>query len=513
LKRFKHHLKNINDTFQKLDWQYNLSRAYLVGGGLRDLLLGRLVCDYDLALPGAKETANKIGSDKRHRLVTLSDKQGQSCYRILVNRWDGPVVLPEDVIYSSKKVPDNLGISIDLTELYNKNIYQDLNRRDFTVNAMALTFNALINYLKSDFKLEILHGKIIDPHCGLNDLNNGALKAVSNSIFKDDPARLWRLWRIAAEIGFEPEPFMLDLVKEDSHLCRFVAGERVHEEIFSLLEQTNSALYLKQAAKYGLLENQFPVMRPLRNCNQGIYNNDDVFTHSLAALAALENILSNMEEYFGDQEQRKLVEEWIAVKSNLAVLKLSALFHDVGKPQVRTEGFKGKVHFYNHENIALPLLEDLAAEIRLSNREKTLLLFLVKRHLQIHDVIVKANRQTKIRFLRKHRLDTIGLTLLGIADYLSKNRSQSDLDRKKVYLEQQIPEFLDLWLCKVEPIMQEKPFLTGEDIKEHFNIKEGPLVGFIKQKVWEAQQDEKIKSREEAWLFADKLYERNFGQW
>ncbi len=104
-------------------------------------------------------------------------------------------------------------------------------------------------------------------------------------------------------------------------------------------------------------------------------------------------------------------------------------------------------------------------------------------------LLKQIDKQKCVFYTRKHRLDTIGLTLLGIADYLSKNRSQSDLDRKKVYLEQQIPEFLDLWLCKVEPIMQKKSFLTGEDIKEHFNIKEGPLVGFIKQKVWEAQQD------------------------
>jgi len=507
-----HNLTNIHDTLQELDRLYDLSRAYLVGGGLRDLLLGRMISDYDLALSGAKETATRIGFDQRYRLVTLSDKQGQSCYRIIIFDRDGSFMLPEDGSETSKKELENHAISIDLTELYNDSIEQDLSRRDFTVNAMALPFNALIDCLKSDFKLEILQGKIIDPHGGLDDLNDGLLKAVSNTIFKDDPARLWRLWRIAAETGFEPDPYLIDLVKEDSHLCRHVAGERVHDEIICLLEQPNSAPYVKQAAQYGLLESQFPVMRSLRNCRQGVYNNDDIFNHSLAVLAALEDILNNMEDYFNNPEQRALIESWIVNKTNLAVLKLSALFHDIGKPLVRTEGTNGKVHFYNHEDRALPILKDLAAEIRLSNREKALLLFLVKRHLQIHDVIVKANRQTKMRFLRKHRLDTIGLTLLGIADYLSKNRSQSDLDRKKVYLEQQIPEFLDLWLCKVEPIMQEKPFLTGEDIKEHFNIKEGPLVGLIKQKVWEAQQDEKIKSREEAWLFAEKLYERNFRQ-
>ncbi len=510
MKRFKVNLINLHDTLLKLDWQYDLSRAFLVGGGLRDLILGRQVCDYDLALSGARETANKIGSDKRCRLVTLSDKQGQSCYRILVTGQDGPAALREEGIYPSKKGHENLSVSIDLTELYNGDIYQDLSRRDFTVNAMALPFSVLTDGLQSDFKLEMLQGKIIDPHGGLKDLNNGVLKAVSNTIFKDDPVRLWRLWRIAAEIGLEPDPFTLDQVKEDSHLCRYVAGERVHEEIFSLLEQSNSAPYMKQAAQYGLLENQFPVMESLHNCSQGIYNNDDVFTHSLAALAALENILNNIEDYFNKPEQRALIEGWIADKNNLVVLKLSALFHDIGKPLVRTEGINGKVHFYSHEDRALPILEDMAAQLKLSKREKTLLLFLVKRHLQIHDIIVKANKQTKMRFWRKHNLDTIGLTLLGIADYLSKNSLQSDLDRKKVYLGQQIPDFFSLWLYKVKHIIKERPFLNGEDIKKHFKINEGPVVGFIKQKVWEAQQDEKVRSREEALCFAEKIYEQYF---
>lgn len=508
MKKIMQDLANANNLLQKLYWQYDLSQAFLVGGGLRDLLLGRHVFDYDLALSQAREKANKIGSDKKYRMVPLSEKQGQSCYRIIVTGQDGLPILTEEAIYAFKKVPENLIVTIDLTELYNESICQDLSRRDFTVNAMALPFSILIEDLQVSVNLEKLEEKIIDPHGGLKDLKNGSLKAVSNTIFKDDPARLWRLWRIAAEIGFEPDSFILDLVKEDSHLCLNVAGERVHEEIFCLLEQANSALYLKQAARYGLLENQFPVMKSLRDCSQGIYNKDDVFTHSLAALAALENILSNMEEYFGDSEHRELVEEWIAGKSNLAVLKLSALFHDIGKPEARTEGFNGKVHFYDHEDIALPILEDLAEQLKFSKREKELLLFLVKRHLQIHDIIKKANRQTKLRFWRKYNMDTIGLTLLGMADYLSKNRSQFDLESKKVYLERQIPGFLSLWLSKAKYVIKEKPFLNGEDIKKHFKIKEGPLVGFIKQNVWEAQQDEKIRSREEAWAFAEKIYKQ-----
>ncbi len=500
-------LASFHDTLINLNQHQYLAQAYLVGGGLRDLLLGRLICDFDLTLPGARQKSQKISNDKQIRLVKLSEKQGQSCYRIIIIVQAGCDEC-SSAVSQIKKYRQESKVWFDLTELYHGDIYQDLELRDFTINAMALPFSTLVTYLGSDMKVEMLFEKVIDPHNGLKDLKSGNLRAVSNRVFIDDPARLWRLWRLAAELQFKPDTSLTKMVSEYSHLCRSVSGERVHEELYSLLIQPESAPYIKQAVIYGLLEKQFPVLSSLRNCSQGVYNKDDVFTHSLAVLVALENVIKNLDHYLHDSKQRIIVEDWLADTNNLFVLKLSALFHDVGKPLVRIEGREGVVHFYGHEKVALPIIEDLATQLKLSNREKGLLLFMVKRHLQIHDVIIKATKQTKMRFWRKHRIDVIGLTLLGMADYLSKNSTQVDLKRKKEFLERHIPAFIDLWLHKVKIFLQAKPLLDGQDIKNYFMINEGPLVGIIKKAVWEAQQNERITTRREAIILANRIYEQ-----
>jgi len=471
----------------------NMKKAYLVGGAVRDLFLNRDLHDLDIALTGAVKTAELMHPTTKAVVVTMGEKTGQPCLRFIFRPLNS---YPDLKVEEKQRYSVNL--NIDLSEMSNSKIEEDLKLRDFTINAMALPLEIFLSYLQGDILFKGLSKAIVDPFRGKTDLKEKSLRAVNGNIFRDDPIRLWRLWRFAANLGFKPVKSTLELVIRDSSLAGSIPGEKLHSELFSILDQTHSAAVLLDAAACGLIDSQFPAMSALRGCTQCDYHHQDVWAHSFQVLYELEKILENLSHLFMVPDQRRIIETWLVSGHNRAVLKLAALFHDIGKPEVKTIDEEGRIRFLNHEEVGLPLLNLIAKDLCLSRQEKNLLLFLVKRHLQIQTIISKANSKTKARFWRDHREDIVGLILLSCADLIAKKGPLTKSDAVKKYIDIEVPSFLEFWLKNVSSTLSNKPLLDGSEIMAEFNISQGKQVGELKKAIWEAQVQGEITCKEEA---------------
>ncbi len=233
--------------------------AYIVGGSVRDLLLDRSPTDYDIAVSeNPEQVAKKMAAATKGRLVKMG-KPGQMIFR----------VVSSDHIF-------------DITSLHGESIEEDLNKRDFTINAMAFD-------LKS--------GKIIDCLDSKKDLADKKIRMISKNVFKKDPVRLIRAYRIGACLDFEIEPHTVSAIKNQSKLIKNSAAERVRTEFFKMLGSPKSHSFLSQMADTQLLTAIFPELDALKGCHQNRHHHFDVFEHTLRAYLHLETILNDVKEF------------------------------------------------------------------------------------------------------------------------------------------------------------------------------------------------------------------------
>jgi poly(A) polymerase len=493
------HLKLLPKLMKVLFSVANIDGIYVVGGAVRDLMLGRNISDIDLVSRDIDKIVSLIDKKMSGKKVILGEKKGQHCIRYIISEKNEGCASQN--IYAEKAL-----FYIDLVKLNSGLLAQDLNDRDFSINAMALPLKSFVSYLRGECSKDVLKIDIIDPHNGQKDIKKKILREVTSNIFRNDPSRLWRLWRFSAELGFNISGSLNKLAMNDSHLCRYIPGERIRQELIPLLNCPTSADYLIKASHTGMLEQQFPEIKALKGCFQNSkYHHQDVWEHSFQVLFELEKLIYNIERYFTNYDQKLALNKWLAEYSNLAILKLSALFHDIGKPLVRDIQDDGKVCFYNHEKAGLPAVKAIANRLRLSDTEKKLLLFLVERHLQIYDLIEGAALRTKGRFLSSHREDALGLILLGAADLLAKKKTVAIKTKIKTFFSSDAPDFIDIWINKKFDCIHREPVLNGRDIINLFNIKPGPQVGLLKRALWDAQFEGIVTNKEEAIAFIQVL--------
>ena len=260
-------LKEINEVI-KLAKDTN-TEVYVVGGYVRDFLLKKKTLDIDLVVSEnaelfAKKLAKKINGKC---FVLHSDLQ---VYRVAV-----------------KNNPDMEYIDISLMQ--GKNIKEDLSRRDFTVNALAVKIENFDNIKKN----------ITDYFNGIKDLKNKEIKAVSKKVFIDDPLRMLRAFRFASEYNFKISKDTLSLIKKYSSKITAVAGERIKNELFRILNNRKSSQYISAIDDVKLLEKMFPVIATMKKSAQSFYYHPKgLFQHCFQTYEALENILIKLCLFF-----------------------------------------------------------------------------------------------------------------------------------------------------------------------------------------------------------------------
>ncbi len=463
-------------------------KSYLIGGFVRDMLLGRDTADIDIALVAdALEVAPKVAKALGGRYVLLDE----------VNRIGRVVLVNEDAPIGGKW-------ELDFSTIED-NIAQDLARRDFTIDAMAIELEKVTE-----------SPMLIDPFKGYADLRRGIIRAVAETAFTSDPARLLRAVRLAAELDFRIEGKTEALIRRHSHLIAGVAGERVREELLRLLALPQSGKLLAYLDEVGLLTSIFPELLETKGVEQPREHVWDVFHHSIETVAAVDFLLRQGDwKYAGDEvlavvpwstELEQHFDREVSYGSTRKLLlKLAALLHDIAKPQTKTVEESGRTRFLGHAKEGMTIATDILERLRFSTKEIKLVELMVKYHLRptqmSHDEL--PSRRAIYRYFRDTGETGIDILFLSLADHLASRGQYLDLTQWRAHA-QLVAYVLEQHDAEASLMVPPK-LVDGHDLIGIFGLSPGPKIGEILETVREAQAAGEVTTREEALAYIEHL--------
>lgn len=439
--------------------------AWVVGGAVRDAVLEREVTDLDLAVSGDPASAAKaLASAAGGHAFELSAEFGM---------W--------------RVVGADRSWQADLTTLRGGSIESDLAARDFTVGAVAMPLEG---------------GEILDPYAGLRDLENRVLRVVGPGSFADDPLRLLRAARLAAELRLSIEPETLKLAREEAARAGEPAGERQLIELRQLIGGDDPLRGLALLDELGLTAVVLPELEALRGVAQGPNHHLDVHGHTLAVLERTLEVEADLERFAGERaaETSALLEEPLADDmSRGTALRFGAILHDIGKPATREEG-NGYVTFIGHDREGAEVVAGICSRLRASASLTQHLQALTFHHLRlgflVHEAPLPPRRVHE--YLRATEPVSADVTLLTVADRLSARGSGPFATEEMVeahldLARQMLAAALD-WRREGPP----QPLLRGDDLAAELGIEPGPELGELLDELEAAQYAGEVGSREEA---------------
>ncbi|MBU0987584.1 MAG: CCA tRNA nucleotidyltransferase [Proteobacteria bacterium] len=430
--------------------------VYIVGGSVRDLLLKKMPTDYDICVLGNPENyANRLAAGTKGHQVKIG-KSGQMIIRVT----------------SGSHI-------FDISPATGTCIEDDLRQRDFTVNAMAYDLSS---------------GKIIDVLGGLRDLDKKIIRSVSKQVFRKDPVRLIRAFRIAAGLDFEIDPGTISTITRDAALIKKTAGERIRAELFKMLSTRKSHYYLCHMADTGLLAAIFPELDPLKGCFQNRYHRYDAFEHSIRAYYHLEAMLSGRDK-LTDKTLRRIITEFDPDKAML--LKCAILLHDIGKPAVKSIDNLGNVHFHGHARKGADMAITISKRLKFSTRARDFIDFIIRNHIRPLSLFIAHQNQTLTprgitRFFMKCGDNTPYLLLHTIADAQGKqNKTNAKNNALIAFAKARMCDFFSGF----SPKSKTAPLITGYDLMHEFGLSPSPLFKKILKLVEEARLSNAIHSK------------------
>ncbi len=457
----------------------NSVNAYIVGGLIRDALLGKAIKDIDLAVEGdTRSIGRKLASSLGGKFVLLDDER--DIIRIALRRRDGMVF-------------------VDISPI-NDGILEDLGRRDFTIDAMAVS----LEDISDGFAQE----SVIDPYGGISDLRVGTIRAVKLSVFVDDPARLIRAPRLAAQHRLNIAEETARQIRHDAHLVFTVAPERVREELLKLLAEQGAMDSIRGMDELGLLCEIIPELTQAKDVTQPKEHYWDVFNHLVETVGQVERILQDQpsgDDYVVDMMPRfdnmseHFAEEVSDGHARLTFLKLAGLLHDIAKPATRTVESTGRIRFLGHHSEGAEMTRLILQRLRFSKRAVELLNMMVQHHLRPGQMAQDGELPTGkaiFRFFRDAGDAAIDTLYLNMADYLAargpllSERQWSDYSLTVGHI---LREGLERKAPKALPLL-----VDGHDIMEAFSLSPGPKVGELLSLAQEACADGEIDSKEDA---------------
>ncbi|MCX5999907.1 MAG: HD domain-containing protein [Chloroflexi bacterium] len=466
--------------------------SYLVGGYIRDTLLNRPTRDIDVVVAApAPEVARKLAAWSDGKYVLLDEE-----------REIARVVLIED------EQDPKARFNVDFSTLRG-DIGEDLSCRDFTVNAIAVDFR------QPD---AISARRFIDPFQGQGDLAKGLLRAVSENAFVDDPARLLRAVRLAAEYGFTIEGHTQALICSHSQLICQVAGERVREELCRLLSVSDAARYVYYLDELGLLTAIIPELALTKGVEQPVEHFWDVFRHSIETVAAFELLLRS--RHTGQEDvMMSLVpcipdmlahfEEEVSGGVRRAVLvKIAALLHDIAKPQTKSIDPDGRARFLGHTKEGAVMAGDILQRLRFSTRETKIVQNMVQSHLRLWQMgsDSRPTHRAIYRFFRDTGDTSIDVIILTLADFLAARGPNVEPEEWQRHC--QMMQYVWSEHEKEAERVVPSRLIDGHDLISVFALEPGPALGRLLEAVREAQGIGEIATREEALGFVRKQIDR-----
>lgn len=462
--------------------------CYLVGGFLRDQLMGlpALSRNVDLAVPGgALELARALAAHLGGAYVCLDEESATA--RVVVEAQDAGRV------------------ELDIAGFRGPTLEQDLALRDFTINAAAVPLEA---WCAGGSWV----GQVIDPLRGRKDLDERVLRPCYPGTFRDDPVRILRAFRFASALNLTFDPQIAPLMVEAAPALLAVAGERVRDELFGILETECASWALAELNQVGVVDALFPELIAGRGLQQGVYHHLDVLAHQLETVAQCDRMLRDFSEFSPPLRQPLADycrERQVDRRTRKALIKLAGLFHDVGKPATRRVEPDGDVWFIGHEQFGAGLVEAITERLRLSRRECDMIHGLVLHHLRPGH-LSRASPLTPraiFRFFRDLGDDGPACLLMWWADRLATRGPASrvdQIDQQRARLE----ELLNAYFFKAEEVVRPPRLVNGTQLMEALGLPPGPMIGRLLRGIEEAQADGQVKSREDAVALARSLLAR-----
>jgi len=457
---------------------------YLVGGVIRDALLGRqeTSLNVDLAVPDrALDIARALATQLGGTYICLDEEAATA--RVVVSA-------------------GTQRVELDVSDFRGLNLEEDLTRRDFTINAMAVP----LEVWATDPRWA---AHLVDPLGGRSDLTQRRLVTCSDQAFRDDPVRILRAFRFAVQLGVLLDPSMPPLMLKAVAGLGHVAGERIRDELFAILQTDQAGAVLAQLNTLGALDILFPELGHGRGVEQGGYHHLDVLNHQLETVAQADRLMGEYTE-FAPELRRPLASycETMLVerRSRKALVKLAGLFHDVGKPATRRVEADGEIWFIGHEQFGATLVESVVERLRLSNREADMVRRLVLYHLRPGHLSREAQLTPRaiFRFFRDLGDDGPACLLVWWADRLATRGPASRLDQ----LDQQrarLEELLRAYFLKAEEVVKPPRLIDGHRLMAALGIKPGPVIGQLLRAIEEAQAEGQVRSEEDALQLAREL--------
>ena len=434
---------------------------YLVGGIVRDLLLGRAIDDsYDIDCTtdaSPPETKAVLGGwadavwTQGERFGTIGARKDGRTYEITTHR-------AEAYVADSRK-PE---------VVYAEDVETDLSRRDFTVNAMAL-------------RLGVEAPELVDPFGGVNDLAAHRLRTplAPEISFSDDPLRMLRAARFIAGYDLEPEPDLVAAVAAMRHRLEIVSAERIRDEFDKLITLRRPGRGLWFVVETGLAEEFLPELPALRLEQDPIHRHKDVLAHTIAVV---ENVQQGARPDF-----------------DFRITRLAALFHDVGKPKTRSYRDGKGVAFHHHDVVGARMTRERMHALRYSNEDVDAVAHLVELHLRFHTYRMGWTDSAVRRFARDAGGLLDELIVLTRCDCTTRNeRKAVALARRMDELEARIEE-----LAEEEELAAIRPDLDGHAVMSHLGVPPGPVVGQALDFLLELRLDEGPLGQDEAYRRLD----------
>jgi len=447
--------------------------AWLVGGVVRDALLGRPLADIDLAVPGDAEAAAAVASRALGGpRFALSEEFG--AWRVLSR--------------------DRAVAAADISPLQGETIEQDLGRRDFALNAVAIP---------------LAGGEPIDPFGGLADAAGGVLRVLGAQSYADDPLRTLRLVRLAAELGMAPDAETERLTAAAAPRLTEPSGERVFGELRRLLVAPGVLDGLELARQLGVLAAVLPEIDALQGVEQSHYHHLDVYGHTIAVLEQQIELLApgRLEQLFEAEAPalRALLAEPLSDGLTRGeTLRFGALFHDVAKPQTRGIREDGRVTFIGHDAAGQDLVGDVLRRLRTSDRLRSHVGALTRHHLALGFLVHERplDRTKVYGYLSRCDPVEVDVSLLSCADRLAtRGRNAERAIAAHLEVAQELIGPALAWHAEGRP----RAPLRGDELATALDIEPGPELGRLLARLGEAVYTGEATTRDEAIALARRL--------
>jgi poly(A) polymerase len=429
---------------------------YLVGGAIRDTLLGRQIKDYDFVL-------EKIRMPFLNR---LRDLLGAGLFPIGKGKLER--------VYRLVKGDQTL----DFAGMSGDDIGQDLMRRDFTINAIAYAF---------------AEGRFYADPRAISDIKAGGIALVSPQALQADPLRLLRAIRYRCTLpGFDLTAPLKEEIARCSELLSSVAPERIRAELDEIIISPLPAEGLRLMHELGLLSCVFPELTPVEGLPQGRHHHMDVLSHTIEVVGEADILARKGNPFsFRPTEQQRLI------------LGYAALFHDLGKPATQSIDEAGEIHFYDHPQHSSRLAQGIMRRLKFAGRVRDGVILLVENHMRILTLATGKPLDKALRRLIHAMGEEISLLLLlGLAETGSKGKGNKDEQER----------FMDLcrriWdLYEREDLIAPEPLLRGRDLLAMGHAP-GLSMGEILNEVRRRQIAGELRTMEEALRFVEEHYPR-----